>query len=207
MTTNDRIDVWFAIVWIVFAIVALVVLVNFPPGSLGRIDKNVMGDVDTWAGLSSPSLHLTKPAAVARERASRIAFDKWALNEHQELTCLTLNIYHEARGEPWEGQVAVAEVTLERTRRAGGGVCKEVYRPAQFSWTDSELRLALLPRGKVFDDVQLVASASLERWHRLEPQMILPEGTTYFHTSAVNPRWSRSMEKVAVIGAHRFFRG
>ena len=61
--------------------------------------------------------------------------------------CLALNIYHEARGEPIEGQRAVASVTLNRTLdpRWPSTVCGVVYDPQQFSWT-SHPRLSLNPK-------------------------------------------------------------
>jgi spore germination cell wall hydrolase CwlJ-like protein len=51
------------------------------------------------------------------------------------LLCLTLNIYHESRGESIETQEAVATITLNRSKKLGKGVCKVVYTPSAFSWT------------------------------------------------------------------------
>ncbi|HIE75488.1 MAG TPA: cell wall hydrolase, partial [Gammaproteobacteria bacterium] len=54
-----------------------------------------------------------------------------------EVGCLALNIYHEARGESHDGQVAVAAVTLNRMQSASypDTVCGVVWQPHQFSWT------------------------------------------------------------------------
>jgi len=49
--------------------------------------------------------------------------------------CLALNIFFEARGDTIEGQYAVALVTMNRVAEAKTGVCREVFRSAQFSWT------------------------------------------------------------------------
>ncbi|NIO43392.1 MAG: hypothetical protein GTO41_26515, partial [Burkholderiales bacterium] len=53
-----------------------------------------------------------------------------AKNHAQELNCLALNVYHEARGEPMAGQYAVAEVTMNRvaSRRYPNTVCKVVFQ-------------------------------------------------------------------------------
>jgi N-acetylmuramoyl-L-alanine amidase len=51
------------------------------------------------------------------------------------LLCLTLNIFHESRGESIDTQEAVAAITLNRSRKWGKGVCMEVYSPGSFSWT------------------------------------------------------------------------
>jgi spore germination cell wall hydrolase CwlJ-like protein len=49
--------------------------------------------------------------------------------EKRELTCLALNVYYEARGEPLAGKYAVAEVTMNRVAspRHPGTVCEVVY--------------------------------------------------------------------------------
>ena len=56
----------------------------------------------------------------------------------KELRCLALNIYHEARSEPPVGRYAVAWVTLNRVEheKFRNTVCKVVYQPGQFSWTE-----------------------------------------------------------------------
>lgn len=60
---------------------------------------------------------------------------------HQELDCLALNIYHEARGESRLGQVAVAYVTMNRVDHTywPDTVCEVVYQDSQFSWTIDSL--------------------------------------------------------------------
>ena len=55
----------------------------------------------------------------------------------QQHECLAMNIYHEARGERWEGQIAVAHVTMNRVAHDEwpNNVCDVVYQKKQFSWT------------------------------------------------------------------------
>ena len=50
------------------------------------------------------------------------------------VVCLALNIYNEARGEPEEGQLAVAYVTINRAAGKRTKICDEVFRAKQFSW-------------------------------------------------------------------------
>lgn len=54
-----------------------------------------------------------------------------------ETFCLTQNIYHEARGESLEGQLAVAFVTLNRVNHPDfpKSICDVVYQDSQFSWS------------------------------------------------------------------------
>ena len=57
----------------------------------------------------------------------------------ESLLCLTLVVFHEARSEPVEAQVAVAQVTLNRSRDKDypSSICEVVYEPKAFSWTSS----------------------------------------------------------------------
>lgn len=54
-----------------------------------------------------------------------------------ELDCLAKVIYHEARGETYEGKIAVAWVVMNRltSNRFGDTICNVVYQKSQFSWT------------------------------------------------------------------------
>lgn len=55
----------------------------------------------------------------------------------REFKCLADNVYYEARGEPFAGQMAVARVTLNRLihPKYPSSICGVVYQPKQFSWT------------------------------------------------------------------------
>ena len=53
-----------------------------------------------------------------------------------EILCLTVAIYYEARGEPIEGQAAVAQVILNRVQHPDfpDDACAVVFEPDQFSF-------------------------------------------------------------------------
>jgi spore germination cell wall hydrolase CwlJ-like protein len=53
------------------------------------------------------------------------------------ILCLALNIFHEARSEPIQSQVAVAAITMNRVndKEHPSSICKVVYEPSAFSWT------------------------------------------------------------------------
>ena len=57
--------------------------------------------------------------------------------DKEQHKCLALNIYHEARSESMEGQIAVAQVTLNRVAHSEwpSTICEVVSEPKQFSWT------------------------------------------------------------------------
>ena len=115
---------------------------------------------------------------------------------NKDIKCLADNIYHEARGEPYAGQVAVARVTLNRVAHSKypDTICKVVYQRKQFSWT-------LNKSAKVKDK-----RAYLRAWHAAWHALLTPRGsTTHFHATYVKPKWSTKLTKVRQIGKHIFY--
>ncbi|HEX5091797.1 MAG TPA: cell wall hydrolase, partial [Burkholderiales bacterium] len=116
-----------------------------------------------------------RTAALAREQEAR------------NLECLALNVYYEARGEPRDGQYAVAEVTMNRlaSSRYPDSVCAVVHEQrwdelrgryvAAFSWT--EFYSVPEPEGEAWVLAQKVAS---DVYHgRAAPRA---EGATFYHS-------------------------
>lgn len=117
-----------------------------------------------------------------------------------DIQCLAKNIYHEARGETFEGQLAVAQVTVNRvrSRKFQPTVCGVVHAHRQFSWT-------LDKRKKIKDSKAWQASLTIAR-AVLKQGVGLPNfQALYFHTHQVHPRWNRQKRVVAVIGNHIFY--
>ena len=115
------------------------------------------------------------------------------------LLCLALNIYFEARGEPIEGQYAVAEVALRRAALSSKPVCVEVFSDSQFSWT------LQADTAKVRDKRMWATALTVARSVLAEPTNF-SHGATHFHSIAVKPRWTRSLCLAARIGRHLFYR-
>ena len=117
-----------------------------------------------------------------------------------EIFCLAKNIYHEARGEPLEGQIAVAQVTMNRVANGAFNktVCGVVYADSQFSWTLDKRRR--VTDTKAWEASVDIAAAVLTKSVRLPKFDAL-----YFHTKQVKPRWNRNKRVVAVIGNHIFY--
>lgn len=124
------------------------------------------------------------------------------------LLCLALNVYKEARGEPVEGQHAVALVTLNRTKRKGlnGEICDTVMEPYQFSWTITDIKDGVLLPGKA-------PKRTSPAWHRAyqsaKEALTMPDftaGATHFHTPAVHPVWAQKLRYIGQWGNHIFYR-
>lgn len=129
------------------------------------------------------------------------------------LDCLALNVYREAGNEPFQGKVAVAQVTLNRVEdgRFGKGVCGVVYKKnrnpftqkivCQFSWyCDSKHRTRPVNQ-KSYDESYRVAKMVLLENFRLESV----KEALYYHADYVNPGWKN--KRIVQIGAHIFYEG
>jgi spore germination cell wall hydrolase CwlJ-like protein len=125
-----------------------------------------------------------------------------------ELACLATAIYFESRGEPIAGQVAVAEVILNRvdSRAFPKTVCGVTTQGAgsgggcQFSYAcdgRSDAMTSAGPRARA----EKIAALMLAGRART-----VTDGATHFHNTSVRPGWSRNLTRTAAIGHHVFYR-
>ena len=127
--------------------------------------------------------------------------------------CLALNIYHEARGEPIEGQRAVVIVTMNRAKWDDSKICEQVTKPDQFSWTTEHVDYSsgqprLKTSGFATPEEQKAWERSLhlayEAMDRKTPDRV--KGANHYHTLSSKPAWRKKMRLVAVIGNHIFYK-
>ena len=142
----------------------------------------------------------------AREQASPVT----AQLRQKQLDCLARNIYHEAGSEPFEGKVAVAQVTINRAASGQfpSDICKVVYQKnvvyekvlCQFSWyCENGGRPAIRSRSNFLESYEVAKKVLLEGF-RL-PSL---KDAMYFHGDYINPGWKR--EKITKIGNHIFYK-
>lgn len=105
--------------------------------------------------------------------------------------CLASAIWHEARGEPIEGQRAVHDVVLNRAKARRLSICQVVMQPMQFSFVKDSLPSVKHP-AKIIASVKDVES--------------IGPCAMYFHAVYVNPSWARQKEYISTIGQHRFYK-
>jgi hypothetical protein len=121
----------------------------------------------------------------------------------EQLRCLAGAVYFESRGEPLHGQLAVAEVIINRTqdRRWPASYCGVVYQRSQFSF----VRGGKMPRINTSSAAWTRAKAVAQIAHEglWEPAA---DGAVYFHANYVSPRWSRSKTRLTQIDTHVFYR-
>ena len=123
-----------------------------------------------------------------------------------QFTCLATALYFEARGESIKGQVAVAEVILNRVDLPSypGTVCGVVQQAGSGGCQFSYVCDGVSDRSRepaAWDRAARIAGAMLGGAPRS-----LTQGATHFHTPAVRPSWSRRFAHTATIGSHIFYR-
>ena len=118
-----------------------------------------------------------------------------------EHDCLATAIYFESKGEPLHGQLAVAEVVMNRAAsgRFPKSLCGVVKQPGQFSFVRGG-RLPSLPRASAHWKTA-VAIASIARQDLADSEA---ENALFFHARRVSPVWKR--KRVATLGNHVFYR-
>lgn len=128
----------------------------------------------------------------------------------KEIECLALNIYHEARDQPLEGQIAVGLVTLNRTKhnKFPNSICKVVYERTksngrkfcQFSWVCQKPR-APKSNDPIWIGIQQLSAKIINgEYPKLSNRY---SQVKYFHSTRINPKWKR--KRLAKIGQHVFY--
>lgn len=117
--------------------------------------------------------------------------------------CLARAVYFEARGEPLEGQLAVAQVVINRSRdpKFAGTICNVVREPAQFSF----VRSGRIPNPNVGSDAwpKAVAIAHIALAGIKHSRV---SDSLYYHATSVSPLWRNAFSRKAKIGRHIFYR-
>jgi len=121
----------------------------------------------------------------------------------REVMCLAQAVYFESRGEPLDGQLAVARVVINRadSNTFPDDYCSVVTQRAQFSF----VRGGNIPqpnRGSAaWDRAKAIANiAHRDLWESPAADSL------YFHATYVRPRWAGRMTMRAQIDSHIFYR-
>jgi spore germination cell wall hydrolase CwlJ-like protein len=118
----------------------------------------------------------------------------------KDVECLANNIYMESRGESFRGQIAVAQVVVNRlhAKKYGNSICEIIYAKNQFSWTEDYV--SGNKNYKLWKNSLVISRAVLSGELRL-PKF----NAKYFHNKTVKPQWAKNKQLVATIGNHYFY--
>lgn len=126
-----------------------------------------------------------------------------------EHMCLAQAVFYESANESLEGQMAVAEVVMNRVadHRYPNTACDVVFQGAtrttgcQFSFTCDGSMDKRKPSGWRWENAQNVAAHVLMDQHERRT-----EGATHYHATYVDPVWNAGLVKTEKIGLHVFYR-
>jgi len=125
------------------------------------------------------------------------------------LLCMSLNLYFEARGEEVQGQIAVAEVTLNRVASPAfpndicGVVLQENENGCAYSWWCDGLS------DKMSEGNSMKRAKAIAELMILEGEYISVVGkeATHYHATTIDPPyWAKEMEETARVGNHVFYK-
>lgn len=120
-----------------------------------------------------------------------------------EMECLAGAVYFEARGEPLAGQLAVAQVVINRSedRRFPSSYCGVVFQRSQFSFVKNGSMPKIKRGSNAWERAKAIARIAHEgHWDSAA------QDSLYFHAKYVKPKWSYRKAKRATINTHIFYR-
>ena len=123
----------------------------------------------------------------------------------EQAHCIAVAVYHEARGESLEGQLAVARVIMNRAAsgKYPASWCGTVKQPWQFSFVN--------PRTGVYPAVNESSAAwskalGITRLAIANAVPTLSNDVLWYHADYVAPSWGRRLARAQKIGTHIFYR-
>lgn len=185
------------------------------PGAAAALDA-IAGIAPTTGSITSDvTMPQSMPEQLAYARASAPATvfelqgEPMANLSDKEMWCLATAIYFEARGESYRGQVAVAQVVLNRVKdhRYPNTICGVVFQnqhkrnACQFSFACDGISDAVTekqPWAQAEEIAQKVTSGELYLTEVGE--------ATHYHATYVRPAWAPRMTKLTQIGLHVFYK-
>lgn len=193
-----------------------------PRMSVASLHPNAAAALDAIAGIAPKTdetlggiaLPETVPEQLAYARANTPATGGMATGDamqvsDKELWCLATAIYFEARGEAYRGQVAVAQVVLNRVKdhRYPDTICGVVFQnqnqrnACQFSFACDGVPETVTER-RPWDQAEDIATKVASG------ELYLTEvgDATHYHATYVRPAWAPRMTKVTQIGLHVFYK-
>jgi spore germination cell wall hydrolase CwlJ-like protein len=175
----------------------------------GPADEETTSEEPFEAVIAKPGSVVLDPKVKATHAWLNNPIPKTAYSK-TEMKCLAEAIYFEARGEPEQGRIAVAQVVLNRLKNPAypNTVCGVVYQNknkrhrCQFSFACDGIRDRITNKS-AWVEAQALAKRVMDDDRHL---YIADVGaSTHYHATYVKPRWARKMTKKDKIGRHIFY--
>lgn len=131
-----------------------------------------------------------------------------------EIICLAKNIYFEARGEAFDGKIAVGLVTINRliSDLFPRSLCSVVYQKTenkdgivvcQFEWVCRDELQDHKPFGPAWKESRRIAKLLLDQGYYAYYELV--DGALFFHANYLPFSWDKKYHRVAAIGKHIFY--
>jgi spore germination cell wall hydrolase CwlJ-like protein len=164
--------------------------------------------VDTTTGPG-----LTSAVLVAYAEEKFVPTPKKIKLAESERLCLAQAIYHEARGESKDGQMAVANVIINRafSKKYPSTICGVVFQNADKGKYKCQFTFACDGRSDMGTERAAwnrsikMAETAFHEFQQGERPGVIPNSALYYHTTSVAPKWSNTFHRVASIGSHVFY--
>jgi spore germination cell wall hydrolase CwlJ-like protein len=170
-----------------------------------RKTKKILGFIALGVSLAAASLSTAQASADAGSTSE-------TTGKKTEFQCLAEAIYFEARGEPMGGQIAVAQVILNRVEHPAypETICDVVYQNdhlrnrCQFSFA-CDGKADEIDESEAYADAVVAAKKAMA----CDPNCREEEGgiaeSTHYHASYVAPGWAKKFQRTGAVGQHIFY--
>jgi spore germination cell wall hydrolase CwlJ-like protein len=130
-----------------------------------------------------------------------LRYEAPAVRDRQQ-DCLANAVYFESRGEPVQGQLAVADVVMNRAASGHypADLCDVVTQKAQFSF----VRRGHIPAADK-DSPAWRKAVAVARIAAAKVAEAVPAGVLWYHAAYVAPSWRRGLNVKSRIGLHVFY--
>jgi hypothetical protein len=170
------------------------------------VSPAILSDRTDLMVLTPPVWKIEKTWRLGKEQKQKVLGQR--AQRLSEANCLARAVYFEARSESELGQLAVAQVVLNRVKNPDypKSICDVVYQGAsrmnscQFSFACDGASDNPRP-GDAWNQAQRVANRALAGDGRVQ---VISTATNY-HADYVKPRWSDSLNRLIKIGRHIFY--
>jgi spore germination cell wall hydrolase CwlJ-like protein len=166
--------------------------------SIAERGQSDTGQSDTGQSDTTDAAVAVAPAAHNLSKLVSSMGSTTDVTQDADLRCLATAVYFESRGEPLEGQLAVAQSIINRVAsgRYASSVCGVINQPGQFSF-DRARTPATGSDWRIAQSVARIAADAM--WREIAPRAVS------FHAARLSPAW-RDKTRIAQIGNHVFYR-
>lgn len=127
-----------------------------------------------------------------------------------DVETMARTILGEARGEGWDGMVAVGNVIKNRAKIGGwwGNTIKDVcLKPKQFScWNNDDPNKTLIINADLSSSLAFQQAFAAACYVVYDMGVDTTNGATHYHTKAIHPAWAKGVKPVADKGNHLFYK-